>query len=153
MKGTSYKLKSFKEPHLFTIQKLFKTNEYEESKIVEMYYIIGGTIYQAPSIFDVVNTRVTNVLNLVTTSYHEIKDKFNYSAINGSYVWNFNTNQNEEESKVQEIYTPFSSSIQNHVDKLIFKLEQDTKDELNEVSNKKRKLENENNNDNKKQKI
>jgi hypothetical protein len=59
MTGTEYLLTDVMEPHLFVIRKQRRENP-EKSNAMLAYYILDGSIYQAPQLCNVFASRIVN---------------------------------------------------------------------------------------------
>jgi mediator of RNA polymerase II transcription subunit 6 len=60
MKGTEYQLLHSEEPHLFVIRKVQRDGP-STVYLLAIYYVINGTIYQAPSLYSVFSTRMVGI--------------------------------------------------------------------------------------------
>lgn len=65
MSGVQYAVHHAEEPHLFVIRKCRRLSE-AEAVALDFYYVIHGSVYQAPTERDLVGTRVTNTLFALT---------------------------------------------------------------------------------------
>lgn len=61
MTGVQYAVHEAQEPHLFVIKKCERHAPDRES-VLEYYYVIHGTVYQAPTEKEVARTRYTNIM-------------------------------------------------------------------------------------------
>ena len=59
MTGIEYILHEAQEPHLFVMRKQ-KRDSAEKVTPLSMYYILDGSIYQAPQLYSVVSSRAVS---------------------------------------------------------------------------------------------
>lgn len=67
MKGVEYSVDHSEPPFLFTIKKHLRESSTSVS-VLDIYYVIYGTVYKSPTARELVNTRLTNVLFLLTSA-------------------------------------------------------------------------------------
>ncbi|VDO94190.1 unnamed protein product [Soboliphyme baturini] len=84
--GIEYALLHAAEP-LFTIRKQYRNSP---TSVVPLddYYIIGGTVYQAPDFCSVLNSRIQSALNHVGAAFEEAKSYYRFHPSKG-YWWQF----------------------------------------------------------------
>jgi len=61
MIGLEYILLHVAEPILYVIRKQHRHNPSEATPIAD-YYIIGGTVYKAPDLANVINARIVGII-------------------------------------------------------------------------------------------
>ena len=72
MVGLEYILLHVHEPILYVIRKQHRHNPQEATPIAD-YYIIGGTIYKAPDLGNVISSRIVSyILCLLQENYENI---------------------------------------------------------------------------------
>ena len=101
--------------------------KYGKNKILKIYYIIGGTVYQSPSLYDTLSSRLNNSLNLLNTSFKEIKEEYENKIMNGKY---YLKNKNEELKEENEKYYPMQYEFDDSINKLLINLQNETKKEI-----------------------
>lgn len=62
MTGIEYILHEAQEPHLFVMRKQ-KRDGPEKVTVLAAYYILDGSIYQAPQLYSVVSSRAVSIPN------------------------------------------------------------------------------------------
>ena len=87
MIGVEYCLLYVQEPILYVIR---KQQRHSPSHVTPMsdYYIVGGTIYQAPDLCSVVNSRLLSAVNHMQAAFDEAKSYARYHP-NKGYWWDF----------------------------------------------------------------
>ncbi|KAH8243960.1 hypothetical protein KR032_011763 [Drosophila birchii] len=109
MIGLEYILLHVAEPILYVIRKQHRHNPSEATPIAD-YYIIGGTVYKAPDLANVINARIvgshalndihpsnglTFQLNTVVNLQSAFEEASSYARYhpNKGYTWDFSTNK------------------------------------------------------------
>eukprot|EP00271_Cylindrocystis_brebissonii_P008966 TRINITY_DN23533_c0_g1_i1.p1 TRINITY_DN23533_c0_g1~~TRINITY_DN23533_c0_g1_i1.p1 ORF type:complete len:292 (+),score=57.75 TRINITY_DN23533_c0_g1_i1:720-1595(+) len=64
-----YILASFQEPHLFTIKKQLRDGE--KATGVALYYVLDGSIYQAPSLYGALGARMSRALHHIQRAFED----------------------------------------------------------------------------------
>ena len=73
------------------------------------------------------SSRLNNSLNLLHTSFKEIKEEYEYSSMNGKY---YLKNKNEELKEENEKYYPMQYEFDDSINKLLINLQNETKKEI-----------------------
>eukprot|EP01080_Neovahlkampfia_damariscottae_P003459 gene3459-6108_t len=113
-----------RDPDLFIINQ-----KHGKNKILKIFYIIGGTVYQSPSLYDTISSRLNNSLNLLNQTFKEIKEE--YSTENGKY---YLKNYDEVKENDNDDSIPMQYDFDENLNKLLINLQNETK---NEIENKK----------------
>ncbi|KAH8288618.1 hypothetical protein KR054_006576 [Drosophila jambulina] len=109
MIGLEYILLHVAEPILYVIRKQHRHNPSEATPIAD-YYIIGGTVYKAPDLANVINARIVgfspklvssllNVLSFQLNTVVNLQSAFEEASSyaryhpNKGYTWDFSTNK------------------------------------------------------------
>merc|ERR1740131_853866 len=95
MIGIEYCLLHVQEPILYVIRKQQRHSPTQITPISD-YYVIAGTIYQAPDIGSVINSRVISAINHLTTAFEEARGYSRYHPSRG-YWWDFGSKEGSEE--------------------------------------------------------
>lgn len=88
------------------------------------YHIIGGTVYQAPDLASIMNSRLSTSLDKILDSFQSCNSASRYNPTKG-YWWEFKNHKvdtqkkKKEEENVSKIATQFQK---NRVDVLLGKL-------------------------------
>lgn len=92
MPGVEYSLLYVQEPILYVIR---KQNRHSPSHVTPIsdYYIVAGTIYQAPDLCSVVNSRLLSAVNHLQAAFDEAKSYAKYHPTRG-YWWDFQQSSN-----------------------------------------------------------
>ncbi|EDW15527.1 mediator of RNA polymerase II transcription subunit 6 [Drosophila mojavensis] len=91
MLGMEYILLHVAEPILYVIRKQHRHNPSEATPIAD-YYIIGGTVYQAPDLANVINARILNTVVNLQSAFEEASSYARYHP-NKGYYWDFSSNK------------------------------------------------------------
>ncbi|KAL9656188.1 hypothetical protein ABK040_007805 [Willaertia magna] len=125
MEGIHYVVdsKRSKPPLLYVIRK--EKVEKKDRKQLNLYYIAGGNIYQAPSFYDVIQARSYNCLDLLNQTFKEIQPNVEYTTIDQTILLNPSKKRIDEQDEPTLVYSipPYAPEMQNHVDKLITSLD------------------------------
>lgn len=78
MTGIQYTLHSAKPPHLYIILKSKRDHPKETPTNLQLYYIIGGTVFQAPSLHDVLTARLVILISRFLISKGKLHRKTYY---------------------------------------------------------------------------
>merc|ERR1712004_57155 len=87
MQGVEYCLLYVQEPILYVIRKQNRNSPSHVTPISD-YYIVAGTIYQAPDLCSVVNSRLLSAVNHLQAAFDEAKGYAKYHPTRG-YWWDF----------------------------------------------------------------
>lgn len=162
MDGVEYMLHSHREPHLYVILKVHRSSSIGIGDRVQrkeaVFYINGGTVYQAPGLFEVIQARMYNCLSVLTKTYHEIEGSVVYSPSMGRHEWKFALDDADAEDAVDDNNNntmnsgggggdydgrerdgsyrylslqhipPYPADMQLHVDFLLYNLELETRE-------------------------
>lgn len=92
MPGVEYTLLYVQDPILYVIR---KQNRHSPSHVTPIadYYIVAGTIYQAPDLCSVVNSRLLSAVNHLQSAFDEAKSYAKYHPTRG-YWWDFQQSSN-----------------------------------------------------------
>lgn len=87
MKGVEYCLLHVQEPILYVIRKQHRHSPTHVTPISD-YYIIAGTVYQAPDLGSVINSRILTTVNHLQSAFEEARHfaKYHPSQL---YWWDF----------------------------------------------------------------
>ncbi|XP_022211047.1 mediator of RNA polymerase II transcription subunit 6 [Drosophila obscura] len=91
MIGLEYILLHVAEPILYVIRKQHRHNPSEATPIAD-YYIIGGTVYKAPDLANVINARILNTVVNLQAAFEEASSYARYHP-NKGYTWDFSSNK------------------------------------------------------------
>lgn len=129
MEGIEYALIHFQDPILYVIQKrerrICKQSGTSTISPLSHYHIIGGTVYQAPDLASVLNSRLATSLDKILNAFTDCQSASNFHP-NKGYWWDWpghkvnKKGKEEEEKNIQKIATKFQK---NRVDILLSKLQ------------------------------
>ncbi|XP_037812755.1 mediator of RNA polymerase II transcription subunit 6 [Lucilia sericata] len=91
MVGLEYILLHVHEPILYVIRKQHRHNPQEATPIAD-YYIIGGTIYKAPDLGNVISSRILSTVTNLQSAFEEASSYSRYHP-NKGYTWDFSSNK------------------------------------------------------------
>lgn len=91
MTGREYILLHVQEPILYVIRKQHRHSPNEVTPMAD-YYIIAGTVYQAPDLANVFNSRLLTVTQHLQSSFEETSGYSRYHP-NKGYSWDFSSNK------------------------------------------------------------
>lgn len=94
MVGMEYILLHVQDPILYVIRKQHRHSPTEATPMAD-YYIIAGTIYQAPDLANVFNSRILALVNNLQGAFEEASGYARYHPSKG-YSWDFTTNKARE---------------------------------------------------------
>lgn len=127
MVGVEYILLHVQDPILYVIRKQHRHSPTETTPIAD-YYIIAGTIYQAPDLASVFNSRLLSAVHNLQSAFEETASYNKYHPSKG-YSWDFSSNkaltekgkaQTKKESTTKE--EPSSLFQRQRVDLLLVEL-------------------------------
>ena len=90
MTGIEYCLLYVQEPILYVIRKQQRMSPTQTNPISD-YYIVAGTIYQAPDLCSVVNSRLLSAISHIQSAFEEARSYVKYHPAKG-YRWDFQPN-------------------------------------------------------------
>lgn len=85
MRGVEYVLVHHQEPILFVIRKQKRLNPRQVQTIAD-YYVIAGTVYQAPDLGSIINSRLMTTLHHLDSAFKETLANSRYHPAKG-YSW------------------------------------------------------------------
>ncbi|XP_037958815.1 mediator of RNA polymerase II transcription subunit 6 [Teleopsis dalmanni] len=91
MVGVEYILLHVAEPILYVVRKQHRHSQTNTTPMAD-YYIIAGTIYKAPDLGNVVNSRILNTVNHLQSAFEEVSGYARYNP-NKGYSWDFTANK------------------------------------------------------------
>ncbi|XP_058121253.1 mediator of RNA polymerase II transcription subunit 6 [Anopheles ziemanni] len=124
MTGVEYILLHVQDPILYVIRKQHRHSPTEATPMAD-YYIIAGTVYQAPDLASVFNSRILSTVHHLQTAFDEASSYSRYHPSKG-YSWDFSSNkaiaektktQTKKEAPVKE--EPSSIFQRQRVDMLL----------------------------------
>lgn len=100
MVGVEYILLHVQDPILYVIRKQHRHSPTEATPMAD-YYIIAGTVYQAPDLASVFNSRLLSTVHHLQGAFEEASGYARYHPSKG-YTWDFSANKSlSEKSKSQ----------------------------------------------------
>jgi len=120
MKGLEYKLEHTQEPFLYVIKKQ-KRESPNVAVPIAIYYIINGTIFQAPHIYSVLAARASVSLLYLQQSFSEVS-KFQSFDPYTAFQWNWEKSGKIATNKTTPKTKENQSLKRRDVDKLIASL-------------------------------
>uniref|UniRef100_A0A182NNX8 Mediator of RNA polymerase II transcription subunit 6 n=1 Tax=Anopheles dirus TaxID=7168 RepID=A0A182NNX8_9DIPT len=124
MTGVEYIPLHVQDPILYVIRKQHRHSPTEATPMAD-YYIIAGTVYQAPDLANVFNSRILSTVHHLQTAFDEASSYSRYHPSKG-YSWDFSSNkaiaektktQTKKEAPVKE--EPSSIFQRQRVDMLL----------------------------------
>lgn len=105
MTGIEYILLHAQEPILYVISKQHRRSPTQVTPLAH-YYIIAGTVYQAPDLQSVINSRIQNALYNLSSAFTETHSYMRYHPTKG-YTWEFkdstgDVKKDKEKEKARE---------------------------------------------------
>ncbi|XP_062536424.1 mediator of RNA polymerase II transcription subunit 6 [Armigeres subalbatus] len=91
MTGVEYILLHVQDPILYVIRKQHRHTPTEATPLAD-YYIIAGTVYQAPDLASVFNSRILSTVHHLQSSFEEASSYSRYHPSKG-YSWDFASNK------------------------------------------------------------
>lgn len=91
MTGVEYILLHVQDPILYVIRKQHRHNSNEATPLAD-YYIIAGTVYQAPDLANVFNSRILSTVHHLQSAFEEASSFSRYHPSKG-YSWDFSSNK------------------------------------------------------------
>ncbi|CAD5119201.1 DgyrCDS7836 [Dimorphilus gyrociliatus] len=118
MTGIEYFLIHTQEPIFYVIRKIHRNSPTQTSTICD-YYIIDGSIYQAPDLSSVLNSRLLNATHNLSSAFAEVRSYFRYHPSVG-YWWQFKNDLSESKAETVPKNEDYGSSFQrNRIDLLL----------------------------------
>lgn len=97
--GIEYTLEYHTEPSFFLIRKNKRT--YAKIELVSMYYVVQGTIYQAPNITALVENRLVVAVDHLKAALDIMMDEYDFHPLTG-YSWKEDRKSIENNEDVNE---------------------------------------------------
>lgn len=91
MTGVEYILLHVQDPILYVIRKQHRHTPTEATPLAD-YYIIAGTVYQAPDLASVFNSRILTTVHHLQSAFEEASSYSRYHPSKG-YSWDFSSNK------------------------------------------------------------
>lgn len=91
MTGVEYILLHVQDPILYVIRKQHRHTPSEATPLAD-YYIIAGTVYQAPDLASVFNSRILSTVHHLQSAFEEAGSYSRYHPSKG-YSWDFSSNK------------------------------------------------------------
>lgn len=91
MTGVEYILLHVQDPILYVIRKQHRYTPAEATPLAD-YYIIAGTVYQAPDLASVFNSRILSTVHHLQSAFEEASSYSRYHPSKG-YTWDFASNK------------------------------------------------------------
>lgn len=122
LQGVEYMLLYAQEPILYVVRKQERNSPNHVVPLAD-YYIIGGTVYQAPDLASVINSRLLNTLSNLKSAFDEAQSFSKYHPSKG-YWWEFKDQDtaDKKESKDKKKDEPSSFFQRQRVDLLLGEL-------------------------------
>ncbi|KAL4237266.1 Mediator of RNA polymerase II transcription subunit 6 [Mactra antiquata] len=122
MTGVEYILLHIQDPILYIVRKQFRHSPQQVTPQTD-YYIINGTVYQAPDLCSVLNSRLINCVHNLQSSFEEAQSFSRYHPSKG-YWWEFNQQDTAEkdDKKKKKKEEPGSMFQRQRVDLLLGEL-------------------------------
>lgn len=124
MTGVEYILLHVQDPILYVIRKQHRHTPTDATPLAD-YYIIAGTVYQAPDLASVFNSRMLSTVHHLQSAFEEASSYARYHPSKG-YSWDFSSNkaiaENNKTDKSKETATkeePSSLFQRQRVDMLL----------------------------------
>ncbi|XP_062510814.1 mediator of RNA polymerase II transcription subunit 6-like [Corticium candelabrum] len=124
MTGIEYALVHSQDPILYVIRKQRRLSQHQAVTPLADYYILAGTVYQAPDLCSVINSRLLSALHHLQFAFDECRSKATYDPKRG-YGWTFQCEGKKKESDVakdEEQQQKVSVFQRHRVDMLLGKL-------------------------------
>jgi len=115
LQGVEYCLLYVQEPILYVIRKQNRNSPSHVTPISD-YYIVAGTIYQAPDLCSVVNSRLLSAVNHLQAAFDETKGYSRYHPTKG-YWWDFQQTSNNTPYGAKKITLPEENQGKNDAKK------------------------------------
>nr|CAD7197981.1 unnamed protein product [Timema douglasi] len=123
MTGLEYILLHGQEPILYVIRKQHRYSPTQVTPLAD-YYIIAGTIYQAPDLLSVINSRLISTVHHLQSAFEESSSYSRYHPSKG-YTWDFKERKVPEQVTVKketQNEVPSSKFQRERVDQLLGEL-------------------------------
>ncbi|XP_065220686.1 mediator of RNA polymerase II transcription subunit 6-like [Planococcus citri] len=122
MTGLEYTLLHVQEPILYVIRKQHRTSPTQSVPVAD-YYIIAGTVYQAPDLISVVNSRLLTTVSHLQSAFDDLFGITKYQPSKG-YSWDVKTPPNAQGTVVKKDIKeePSSNFQRQRVDMLLMEL-------------------------------
>ncbi|MCO5563721.1 hypothetical protein L7F22_017368 [Adiantum nelumboides] len=100
MTGIEYMLYEVQEPNLYIFRKQ-KRESQEKLTAISGYYILDGSIYQAPNLHNVIGSRVVRALHFISKAFSEATSKLEKVGYEHEAEGSMSENKGADESKKQ----------------------------------------------------
>lgn len=118
MVGVEYMVLHVQEPILYVIRKQHRMSPIQVTPLSD-YYVLAGTVYQAPDLQSVVNSRLTTCAHHLISAFDETMAYMKYHPTKG-YSWHFDSQRKEQEKRKDLTHRDSGSSFQRRrVDMLL----------------------------------
>lgn len=88
MTGVEYTLLHAQDPILYVIRKQRRHSQHQAVTPLADYYILAGTVYQAPDLCSVISSRLLSAIHNLQLAFDECRTKATYDPKRG-YGWTF----------------------------------------------------------------
>jgi len=99
MTGLEYILLHHQDPVLFVIRKQHRQSPKQVTTLAD-YYIIAGTVYQAPDLGSVINSRLMTTLHHMESAFTKTLSFATYHPAKG-YSWNFKDQEDQQQASIK----------------------------------------------------
>ncbi|CAH0551823.1 unnamed protein product [Brassicogethes aeneus] len=100
MTGLEYVLLHVQEPILYVIRKQQRYSPQQVTSLAD-YYIIAGTVYQAPDLASVLNSRLLSAVHHLQSAFETASSFARYHPSKG-YSWDFKSQRGTDKAKPKE---------------------------------------------------
>lgn len=114
MTGIEFCLLYVQDPILYVIRKQHRNSPTQTTPIAD-YYIVAGTIYQAPDLSSVVNSRLLAAVSHLQSAFEEARSYVKYHPAKG-YTWDFQQNSNNTPYGAKKVPPPGAAAASNSAD-------------------------------------
>uniref|UniRef100_A0A182TRH4 Mediator of RNA polymerase II transcription subunit 6 n=1 Tax=Anopheles melas TaxID=34690 RepID=A0A182TRH4_9DIPT len=101
MTGVEYIPLHVQDPILYVIRKQHRHSPTEATPMAD-YYIIAGTVYQAPDLASVFNSRILSTVHHLQTAFDEASSYSRYHPSKG-YSWDFSSNKASTHAMAEQV--------------------------------------------------
>ncbi|GJQ11393.1 hypothetical protein GpartN1_g3184.t1 [Galdieria partita] len=98
MVGTEYVVTNQQEPVFFIVEKVHRYNK-EETKTLQIFYILEGTVYQSPSLRSLLLSRLSESFFHISGSFESLQQSSLFSKVSSDLL--VNSDGIEEQSRVE----------------------------------------------------
>jgi mediator of RNA polymerase II transcription subunit 6 len=100
MVGLEFILLHCQEPILYVVRKQHRHSPTEVTPLAD-YYILAGTVYQAPDVNTVITSRILTGVHHLLSAFDEVHSYMRYHPTKG-YSWDFGKDNQADKEKEQE---------------------------------------------------